>query len=56
MVDIIELILDGLLCQVCGGAMDDINDYCIGGRYGNGYPGYPRTCADCKEAADAKDN
>lgn len=32
-----ELILDGVLCEVCGTAID-------------GYAtGYPRTCEECKE-------
>lgn len=32
-----EMILNGLLCQVCGTYMDDYEE-----------PGYPRTCNDCK--------
>lgn len=36
--EISEMILEGLLCQVCGSYMDDFEE-----------PGYPRTCEDCKE-------
>lgn len=32
------MMLNGLLCQVCGTYMDDFEE-----------PGYPRTCDDCQE-------
>lgn len=32
-----EMILNGLLCDVCGAYMDDLEE-----------PGYPRTCDDCE--------
>ncbi|WP_019377699.1 hypothetical protein [Virgibacillus halodenitrificans] len=35
-----EMIINGLLCNVCGGYMEDFEE-----------PGYPRTCEDCKENA-----
>ena len=43
-----EMIVDGLMCQVCGGAMEDIDKYCVGGELEDEVPGYPRTCEDCK--------
>lgn len=33
-----ELILSGLLCQVCGEYMDDFEE-----------PGHPRTCDSCSD-------
>ncbi|MFP3390646.1 hypothetical protein [Brevibacillus sp. SIMBA_040] len=36
--EVAEMILSGLLCQVCGTYMDDLQE-----------PGHPRTCDDCKE-------
>lgn len=35
--EIADLVLSGLLCQMCGTLMDDHLE-----------PGYPRTCDDCK--------
>ena len=46
--EIAEMIQDGLLCQVCGGAMEDIADWCDGGIHEDEVPGYPRTCELCK--------
>ncbi|MGL4695225.1 hypothetical protein [Enterococcus larvae] len=40
--EIAEMVLDGTLCDVCGGVFDDIVA-------GEEEPGYPRTCEDCKE-------
>jgi hypothetical protein len=37
--DITELILEGVLCDVCGCYIDDDTN------------GYPRTCEDCEEEA-----
>lgn len=34
--EVAEMILNGLLCQICGSYMDDYEE-----------PGYPRTCDDC---------
>jgi len=45
--DVTKMIMDGLLCQECGGAMEDINEYCDGGESEGEVPGYPRTCEDC---------
>ena len=39
--DITELILEGVLCQECGGLMEDIEED-FGG------PGYPQTCEECR--------
>ncbi|MGK5511744.1 hypothetical protein [Brevibacillus formosus] len=36
--ELTEMMLSGMLCQVCGAYMDDFDD-----------PGHPRTCQDCKE-------
>ncbi|USG64029.1 hypothetical protein NDK47_17925 [Brevibacillus ruminantium] len=36
--EVAEMILSGLLCQVCGTYMDDFAE-----------PGYPRTCEDCAD-------
>lgn len=43
---ITELVLDGVLCQVCGVAMDEE------------VPGFPRSCPDCVEVnhGQSKDN
>lgn len=35
--EVAEMILEGLLCQECGGVMDDLES-----------PGYPRTCDFCR--------
>ncbi|WP_261375928.1 hypothetical protein [Brevibacillus brevis] len=35
---VVEMILSGLLCQVCGASMDDFEE-----------PGHPRTCEGCDE-------
>lgn len=39
--EIAEMILEGTLCQHCGGLMEDITE-------DSQAPGYPRTCEDCK--------
>lgn len=39
--EITEMILEGILCQECGGLMDDVTE-------DSPVPGYPRTCDDCK--------
>lgn len=58
--EIADMMLDGTLCQVCGGIMDDMSpsdeelaaaprdkdDLPIIHREA---PGFPRTCASCKE-------
>ncbi|WP_268811922.1 hypothetical protein [Brevibacillus reuszeri] len=36
--EVTDMMLSGLLCQVCGAYMDDFEE-----------PGYPRTCEDCEE-------
>ncbi|WP_258022808.1 hypothetical protein [Brevibacillus formosus] len=36
--EVAEMIISGLVCQVCGESMDDFEE-----------PGYPRTCEDCQE-------
>lgn len=36
--EIADMIIDGTLCQYCGGAMGDQKS-----------PGYPRTCAYCRD-------
>lgn len=38
--EIAEMVLNGILCQICGQYIDD--DY----TYGD--PGYPRECKDCE--------
>lgn len=38
--DIAEMMMEGTLCQECGGFIDDDED-----------GGYPRTCEDCKREA-----
>lgn len=38
--EISEMILDGLLCEVCGSYIDGES------------PGYPRTCELCKEEGE----
>ncbi|WP_281281436.1 hypothetical protein [Paenibacillus dokdonensis] len=35
--EVAEMILNGLLCEVCGCYIDDMEE-----------PGYPRTCEDCE--------
>ena len=35
--EIAEMILDGILCQVCGTYIDDEDE------------GFPRTCSDCQK-------
>lgn len=42
--DIADMMLDGTLCQVCGGVMEDISE-----NHDMESPGYPRTCAGCKQ-------
>ena len=45
--EVAEMMLDGTLCQICGGLMEDlINE---NGDDLKEPPGYPRTCEDCKE-------
>jgi len=39
--EISEMIFSGLLCQVCGAYMDDLEE-----------PGYPRTCPDCEDSKE----
>lgn len=34
--DVVEMILDGILCEVCGGYIEDDET-----------PGHPRKCEDC---------
>lgn len=36
--DSVEMIMDGVLCKVCGGYIDDGEE-----------PGHPRTCDSCRE-------
>lgn len=36
--EIAEMVINGLLCQKCGGWMEDMEE-----------PGYPRTCQYCKQ-------
>jgi len=36
-----ELILEGILCEACGGVMDDVTE-------DSPVPGHPRSCEDCK--------
>ena len=38
--EVAEMMLDGTLCQVCGGVIDGTT------------PGYPRTCEDCLDPLD----
>ena len=38
--EIVDMMLDGTLCECCGSVMDDINS-------GVESPGYPRLCWDC---------
>jgi hypothetical protein len=40
--DIAEMILEGILCQICGGLMEDVTEK-------SPIPGYPRTSEDCEE-------
>lgn len=55
--DVADMILEGVLCQVCGGLMDD---FCLPDDWPadkepteQAAPGYPRTCNDClKETID----
>ena len=43
--EISEMMQDGILCQICGVFMDDLQD-------GDEAPGYPRTCEGCTEDDD----
>ena len=49
-------ILNGIICQVCGVWMDEVELYWKDKKKLNDFfdnpPGYPRTCADCKEDED----
>ncbi|GED33996.1 hypothetical protein BCE02nite_51370 [Brevibacillus centrosporus] len=36
--EVSERILSGLMCQVCGGYLEDFAE-----------PGYPRTCEECED-------
>jgi len=58
--EIADMMLEGFLCQVCGGLMDDMSptdeEMAKAPRDKKGLPiidkagpGYPRTCAGCKE-------
>ena len=50
--EVTDLILDGLLCQVCGHAMHDLYSMRIQGSQDideSKIPGYPRTCKLCKK-------
>ena len=38
MSEVTDMILGGLMCQICGAYMDDLEE-----------PGHPRTCEDCEE-------
>ena len=51
--EISEMVLDGTLCQICGGLMEDLKP-----DKGNELldpPGYPRACPACKEIPDPED-
>jgi len=41
-----EMIMEGILCQVCGGIMEDITDGNVEA------PGFPRTCKACQDMED----
>jgi hypothetical protein len=40
--EIVEMILEGILCELCGGYIDD------------NYGGYPRKCSDCLKDEDGQ--
>jgi hypothetical protein len=45
--DVAEMMLDGILCEICGVLMDD---FCGDGVITeDSIPGYPRQCEDCRE-------
>jgi hypothetical protein len=45
-----ELMLEGVLCQICGGYMDDLETKMIDGKeHIVEVPGFPRTCPSCKK-------
>ena len=51
--EITDLVLDGLLCQVCGHAMPDLYSMRVQGSQDldeSKIPGYPRTCKACKRS------
>lgn len=45
-----EMIMDGILCDVCGCLMEDL--IIEGKNELKEPPGYPRTCEDCQEWED----
>ncbi|WP_034172764.1 hypothetical protein [Listeria monocytogenes] len=45
--EIVDMMLDGTLCDFCGCLMDDL--IVEGSKELKEPPGYPRTCEDCKE-------
>ena len=61
--DMADMMLDGTLCQVCGGVMPDLSDAADkAGAVSGGPvvgvdwepPGYVRTCPECEEADDER--
>lgn len=46
--EISEMVLEGTLCQVCGGLMPDLVPKEEGMEL-KAPPGYPRTCPECKK-------
>jgi hypothetical protein len=50
--DVADMMLEGILCQQCGGLMDEFclpDDADPDKEHVAEAPGYPQTCADCKE-------
>lgn len=48
--DIADMLLDGTLCQMCGGLVYEGDpDKAIGDEMS---PGYPRTCQDCQDCEE----
>lgn len=41
--EVAEMTINGLLCIVCGGYMEDMQE-----------PGFPRTCDDCLNEGDGE--
>ena len=46
MSEVTEMMLDGTLCEFCGGLMDDL--IVEGSKELKEPPGYPRKCEDCQ--------
>ena len=46
--DIIDMIFDGILCQVCGAVFPDVYTR-------RTYPSHPRTCASCLKEQNDED-